>query len=676
MEPGWWSPEPPPSPPPPAAPRCRCCRPYSTSYTCLPHYDGWPDVDEESTGGALRERELRSLHRTVPALRRRELDTRAIKHHFYPEGGWGWIVCGAAFLAHLLSTGLQLAYGALHVYALRHLGPSADQAVWAGALCLGVSRAAGALVAARLWVPLTYHNVPTYHLKTSPTKSRAKSLHTAQKRWYHSRAVLILYTVWAGALCLGVSRAAGALVAARRRAPRLAALVGGLLLPLACLFTSFATQLHQTLLSYGVVLGIGCGLVREAAGLVLGAYFRRRRQFVELVAHAGGGVGIALFSVAYKEALGKLGWRLGLQAITGVLLMAFFLSAAYRSASLYHPQRRAILHLKNQRRKVKEKKGMKRPPLIDLSALRSRPARVLLLASGLAAFGLYTPVFYLALQGFEEGLEESALVLLQTFLGFAAVLGCAGFGLVLVRPSAQCLVSKQYLCQTAMIGIGISMLALSSVEGYHGYVLFTWMYGLCLGGYLYTIKMLTMERVRGRHFAKVWGFVQGAEALPVIVGVPVTGYINQQVPRAGFYFSTAATLAGAMMLFFVGYSKREADPPPAPAPAVVEACPCVSPPARCEPAWCACGAGGAAAYCAWPGSCGTRTLPRSMSYAAPLDRCCSAAAQYPECCRRGLRPSRSVPEGLARPGWARAAAACPRCRRREHHLIEQITTSV
>lgn len=58
-----------------------------------------------------------------------------------------------------------------------------------------------------------------------------------------------------------------------------------------------------------------------------------------------------------------------------------------------------------------------------------------------------------ALQGFQEGLEESALVLLQTFLGFAAVLGCAGFGLVLVRPSTQCLVSKQYLCQTAMLGI-------------------------------------------------------------------------------------------------------------------------------------------------------------------------------------------------------------------------------
>ncbi|GBP85468.1 Monocarboxylate transporter 8 [Eumeta japonica] len=450
----------------------------------------------------------------------------------------------------------------------------------------------------------------------------------------------------------------------------------------------------------GVVLGVGCGLVREAAGLVLGAYFRRRRQFVELVAHAGGGVGIALFSVAYKEAVGKLGWRLGLQAITGVLMLAFFLSAVYRSASLYHPQRRAILHLKNQRRKVKEKKGFKRPPLVDLSPLRSRPARVLLAAAGLSAFGLYTPVFFLALQGYREGLEESALVLLQTFLGFAAVLGCAGFGLVLVRPSAQCLVSKQYLCQTAMLGIGISMLALSSVEGYHGYVLFAWMYGLCLGGFLYSIKMLTMERVRGRHFAKVWGFVQGAEAIPVIVGVPVTGYINQQAPRAGFYFSTAATLAGALLLFFVGFSKREPEPPPPPTvtPVLAEGCPCVTPP-RYEPApaWCACGAAGATAYCAWPGSTCSGRLPKSLSYAAPLDRvCCPAAmtaaahySHYPDCCARAgpvLRPSRSVPEGLARRSaaaaaagagtWTRGGSCRASCRRREHHLIEQITTSV
>ena len=43
----------------------------------------------------------------------------------------------------------------------------------------------------------------------------------------------------------------------------------------------------------------------------------------------------------------SLGWRFGLQSVTSVLTSLFFLGLFYRSASLYHPQRRAILHLKD-----------------------------------------------------------------------------------------------------------------------------------------------------------------------------------------------------------------------------------------------------------------------------------------------------------------------------------------
>lgn len=59
-----------------------------------------------------------------------------------------------------------------------------------------------------------------------------------------------------------------------------------------------------------------------------------------------------------------------------------------------------------------------------------------------------------ALQGYQDGLEASALILLQTCLGLAAALGCVAWGVVTARPSAQCLVSRQYLCQTALIGVG------------------------------------------------------------------------------------------------------------------------------------------------------------------------------------------------------------------------------
>lgn len=37
------------------------------------------------------------------------------------SGGWGWLVCGAAFLAYLLTSGLQFAFGLLYLYTLKFL---------------------------------------------------------------------------------------------------------------------------------------------------------------------------------------------------------------------------------------------------------------------------------------------------------------------------------------------------------------------------------------------------------------------------------------------------------------------------------------------------------------------------------------------------------------------------
>lgn len=98
----------------------------------------------------------------------------------------------------------------------------------------------------------------------------------------------------------------------------------------------------------------------------------------------------------------KLGWRLGLQAVTGLLALAFFLPIVYRSANLYHPQRRAIMHLKNQRKKMKEKKThtkVPKPPMFDFSPLKSRGLRVLMTACAFSSLGVYAPVIYLVSWG-------------------------------------------------------------------------------------------------------------------------------------------------------------------------------------------------------------------------------------------------------------------------------------
>ncbi|XP_066597732.1 monocarboxylate transporter 4-like [Prorops nasuta] len=572
--------------------------------------------------------DLRSLHRCVPATRRTGIDVTGMRTHFYPEGGWGWLVCAAGFLALLLTAGMQLAFGLLHLYAARHLGESHFMDIaWAGALSAAVSRGSAPLVVG----------------------------------------------------------------ACRRGSTRLTAVIGGLVLALASLFTSFALQMHQVLLSYGLVLGAGAGLVRETAGLMLGHYFRKRREFVEMVVQAGAGVGVALFSVFYKEAVGKLGWRLGLQSVTGILSLSVFLGLVYKSASLYHPQRRAILHLKNQRSKLKENKSgsggggtqLPRQPLVDLSPLGSRPVRMLMLAAGASGFGLYTPAFYIASQGSQAGLEASALVLLQTCLGLAAALGCAAWGVVTARPSAQCLVSRQYLCQAALIGVAVAQVALGSVQDYHGLVLASGLYGASLGGALYSLKMLALERLRARHFAKSWALVQAAEALPILLGVPLTGYMNASSPRVGYYACTLSSLCGAALLFLVGWGRQPAGSPLLAGsrlsnmgllgtPIGNSSCSCPPPRPR---------------------------LPKSQSLHIPLDRdvdieldfnqqpsrdpriptaesCYHQHAHiHPHQCSQfstPLRPSKSVPEGL---GHRESFRTRPK-RHRDITVIEQMTTSV
>jgi len=91
-----------------------------------------------------------------------------------------------------------------------------------------------------------------------------------------------------------------------------------------------------------------------------------------------------------------IGWRLGLQLVTATVFTTFLLGTCYRSASLYHPQRRAILHLKNQKRKIKDKnRHDDRPPFLDFTTLRSKTVRILLVSTGISAFGINTPIFYL-----------------------------------------------------------------------------------------------------------------------------------------------------------------------------------------------------------------------------------------------------------------------------------------
>lgn len=167
------------------------------------------------------------------------------------------------------------------------------------------------------------------------------------------------------------------------------------------------------------------------------------------------------------------------------------------------------------------------------------------------------------------------LVLLQTFLGLSVAAGVVAGGSLINRTCSisqrKFQISMQYLCQGSLSLLSLSLLVLGLVVEYRNLCLLAWTYGLGLGSFRYSLKMLALERIRAKHFTKAWGFIKTAEALPVLFGIPLVSFLNEassssaaqgqpphilQHGRAGYFICSAATVIASVLLFFIGHPER------------------------------------------------------------------------------------------------------------------------
>ena len=173
-------------------------------------------------------------------------DLRTLKQHYYPEGGWGWMVALASTLVNILANGLQLSLAIIFLHNLAHFS------------------------------------------------RRGSMLQTEAPN-----------TTWLGALSSSVSLLISPVTIAvcRRKSTRLVAVAGGLVTSLGCLFTSFASQWHQVFISYGLVIGVGTGMILDTSTLMMGQYFKRRRELLEIFVVSGRGFGVCLLYTFVRTAI-------------------------------------------------------------------------------------------------------------------------------------------------------------------------------------------------------------------------------------------------------------------------------------------------------------------------------------------------------------------------------------
>ena len=91
-------------------------------------YPGDEDEEEEEAGdeGEAPEEELLGMppapsatSTTTKRKKREEMGRATIRQHYYPEGGWGFVVLTVAVLVQMISHGLQLSFGIFSLAIIR-----------------------------------------------------------------------------------------------------------------------------------------------------------------------------------------------------------------------------------------------------------------------------------------------------------------------------------------------------------------------------------------------------------------------------------------------------------------------------------------------------------------------------------------------------------------------------
>ncbi|XP_026668305.1 uncharacterized protein LOC108623674 isoform X3 [Ceratina calcarata] len=183
-----------------------------------------------------------------------------------PDGGWGWVIVAASFMCNLFVDGIIFSFGVF----LNDISEG-----------FGVSKARVALV---------------------------------------------------GSLQSGFYLMAGPFVSAlaNRYGFRLVAILGSVISCGAFVLSYFSTSIEFLYISYGVLGGIGAGLIYVPAVITTGFYFERWRALATGIAVCGSGIGAFMLAPISDLLIKQFGWRGALLFQAGMLLNCAIFGAMFR----------------------------------------------------------------------------------------------------------------------------------------------------------------------------------------------------------------------------------------------------------------------------------------------------------------------------------------------------------
>ncbi|KAK3095274.1 hypothetical protein FSP39_012542 [Pinctada imbricata] len=230
-----------------------------------------------------------------------------------PDGGWGWFVVLGSFLLHVFADGIVYSFGVFYVEFLDYFGGGKGETSWVGSLVPGVTLGVGPIASA-----LTNR--------------------------YGCRKVTII----------------GALIAS-----------SGFILSL------FAPNIYYLYFSFGILSGLGFGLMYLPAIVSVGYYFEKKRSFAMGLAVCGSGIGTFIFAPLSELLVHEYGWKGAALIEAGIVLNCILCGALFRPlVAKVNKEEKDFEHEPDEKEalmKLSESNGTKDIPDVQLTPALDTP---------------------------------------------------------------------------------------------------------------------------------------------------------------------------------------------------------------------------------------------------------------------------------------------------------------
>lgn len=183
-----------------------------------------------------------------------------------PDGGWGWVILAASFCTSIIVDGVCFAFGIFYIEFLQYFKENRGKTAWIGSVLNGTYMIMGPIAGALC-------------------------------NKFGCRAVAVAGSVWAS---------------------------------VAFFLSTFSQNVNTLILTYGVLGGIGFGLMYLPSIVIVGFYFDKKRAFATGVATCGSGIGAFLFAPLCKLLMDTYAWRGAQWIVSAIVLNGIVLGAVYR----------------------------------------------------------------------------------------------------------------------------------------------------------------------------------------------------------------------------------------------------------------------------------------------------------------------------------------------------------